>query len=373
MDREVPKTKGERMKKTAIVCAHLPTETELEETIKEAKRSAGSGCSVFAVEDKDLSGPGWNRNRGIEAAKGCDVIIVIDAHMRFRGSALKELADAVRQRGGLYTAICHHNTAKAFSGYYDRATGEMLNERTPDCGDASQGYSGARIVLRSRDDKLYQTLTAKWRKTDSPGKCVSVMGACYAFSREWYFAAGQPLAMLRGWGCDEEALSIAAWLSGLNTEVLSCRVAHRYIVRGSFPCRVMQNRSALLNAFVSSPADRADLYSWLRKNDLILGTDAPEVDRVRAAMGKMPRTWEQFKAQAVEPDEIDGTQTLASAMKPQPQKINVQNPVVTRIGITCPHCSTVSESHKITHTYSNGNKRHLCEKCGLPFISALPK
>jgi transcription elongation factor Elf1 len=43
-------------------------------------------------------------------------------------------------------------------------------------------------------------------------------------------------------------------------------------------------------------------------------------------------------------------------------------PTVLDTGIPCRHCGA-RFGHKVTNTYANGNRRRICGKCGLPFVT----
>ena len=45
-----------------------------------------------------------------------------------------------------------------------------------------------------------------------------------------------------------------------------------------------------------------------------------------------------------------------------------ENTTVLDAGIPCPRCKARHE-HKITNTYPNGNRRRICSKCGIPFVT----
>ena len=43
-------------------------------------------------------------------------------------------------------------------------------------------------------------------------------------------------------------------------------------------------------------------------------------------------------------------------------------PTVLDTGIPCRHCGA-RFGHHVTNTYANGNRRRVCGKCGLPFVT----
>jgi hypothetical protein len=291
---------------------------------------------------------------------GADVVCVIDAHMRFESDVIARGVSLVRDNGGLIAPFCHHNAACDFSGGH---------------------YAGARIVYKAKDGKARTALCGKWARDMKAGQRGCVMGACYLFPVSWYFDVGEPLNALAGWGCDEEALSIAAWLSGRTPFVYEGRVAHRWRERP--PWNVMSadhagvyaSRMALIRAVVTDVSDRRDLEEWTRSAvpEGVPSTETAAGEKFRLALLNLPRKYRQWRAQVCEPDEIDGVQVPVSV----PVDRDVErvapraNPTIPLRGVQCPHCHAVHDPIKlrVDHTYRNGNRRHACQKCGNPFIS----
>lgn len=345
----------------AAVCAWRAGEDDLAATVESARASLPDGANVVQVEDRDASGPGRTRHRGIEAAVGANVIIVIDSHMRFAGDALAVMARDAWQNGGVCCPVTWHNESCSFEG---------------------GNYYGARIVYRAKDGRSFTALAGKWARSRAPGPCGCVMGGCYAFRRDWYYEVGQPLSMLPGWGCDEEALSVASWLSGVTPRCVDASVAHRYRARP--PWNVMSRefaavyggRMALIHAVVTEASARRELEEWTRSGvpEGVPSCASPEAERFRVALLRQPRKWAQWRAQVCEPDELDGEQ----ARPPRPvdtpaRRTPAPQVIVPLSGVTCAHCRTSHDPVRVgvVHTYPNGNRRHLCPACGNYFISAL--
>lgn len=343
----------------AVVCAWRKGEDDLEATVESAKQAVCAGAKIITVEDTTAQGPGRTRHRGIGAADGADVVVIIDAHMRFERGALSTMARDVWERGGVVCPITFHNAQCTFD---------------------SGIYHGARIVYRAKDQRHYTALAGKWSRSTKPGPCGCVMGGCYAFRRDWYYEAGQPLAMLPGWGCDEEALSIASWFSGVMPRCLGVRVAHRYRERPPWNCMssefaaVYAGRMALIHAVVTEASARRDLEEWTRSGvpEGVPICTSNESERFRLALLKMPRKWADWRAQVCEPEEIDGVQER----KPLPlgapaRRTPVPQLITPLIGVRCLHCDTVHDPIKlgVEQVYPNGNRRHKCAECGNFFIS----
>lgn len=290
-------------------------EDDLQATIEDSVRSAGKSAIVFPVEDKTGAGPAQTRHRGIVAAKeaGCDVVCIVDAHMRFDGNVLQLMARQVRRDGkGLLCAMCHHNAACSFVAAHPSGAGY---------------YAGAEIHYKGEDQNGQQALVWKWSEDGKPGPRACVGGACYVFPVAWYFDVGQPLAALPAWGCDEEALSISAWLSGVQPTVFNGHVAHQWRPRPPWKSAanpLKQSRAALILATVTDKAEIDDLSAWQGCKP----TASPAVARWRAALLKQPRTFAQWKATV---------------------------PVMPEVKLRVPRAN-----------YSANETKRLCRQCGCP-------
>ena len=358
--------------KTAIIIAWRQGEDDLAATVADAERSIGAAGRVLAIEDTTAAGPALTRHRGVEAAEGADVCVIVDAHMRFQGRVLRDIARHVRKSGGLACAQCHHNETCSFDAPHPSGNAYC---------------SGARIVYRASDKGMaprFTSLCWKWSRESKPGPRACIGGACYAFRRDWYESVGQPLAALSGWGCDEEALSISAWLSGHTPELFDGHVAHRWRARPPWPVprgeitRQLAGRLALINAVVTEESARRELAEWTRRNDPTVQLPAsPELERWRLALLRQPRKWRDWRVQVCEPDEIEGKQrdcpTVTVDRPAQP--VHARNPIVTMPGLACTHCHTVHDPARlpVTHSYPNGFRRHSCPACGNFFIVRPPQ
>jgi hypothetical protein len=155
---------------------------------------------------------------------------------------------------------------------------------------------GAEIHYRGTDHNGPEALCLKWSSDPKPGKRGCVCGACYVFRREWYYSTGQCLSALPAWGCDEEALSICAWLSGQWPKVVAGRVAHRYRAKAPWATAarpIGQSRAALVCAVVADIEERNALLRYQNARPV----ESAEVRRWRDALARQPRTWAQWRAE----------------------------------------------------------------------------
>lgn len=327
--------------KTAVVIAWRQGETELQDTIDSASMSIGKGA-IVPVEDVTGAGPAQTRHRGIEAAKGADVVIIADAHMRFDGSVLSDMAREVRRNGGLLCAKCYHNPECSFDAKHP--------------GGASY-YAGADIHYKGEDQNGKQALVWKWSKDGKPGPRACIGGACYVFNRSWYYDTGQCLSALPAWGCDEEALSITAWLSGLQPRVFDGKVAHRWRPRPPWKTAaspLSASRAALICGIVSAGYDRDDLLAYQKAKPVI----SQQVERWHAALQALPRTWAQWKAEVAHIHEQAQVQKRAAP-------VSRANYGATENLRLCPACG--SDKSTVTNTRQVGTltfRYRTCAECG---------
>jgi predicted RNA-binding Zn-ribbon protein involved in translation (DUF1610 family) len=327
--------------KPAVIIPWRVGETELQSTIESATASIGKGV-IIPIEDKLGDGPAMTRHRGIEAATDADVIVIVDAHMTFDGDVLRAMAREVARKGGLQCAKCYHNEGCTWEG-------------------GATYYAGADIHYKGEDQNGRQAILWKWSADQKPGKRACIGGACYVFRRDWYYETGQCLSALPAWGCDEEALSICAWLSGHWPRVFDGKVAHRYRPRTPWKAAarpIVTSRAAMLSAIVPDAVELNDLMAWQGVGPMF----TPEVNRWKEALRKLPKTWEQWKAEVpIMPKKTEAIE------KPKATRANYGATETNRL---CPKCG--SEASKIDKTRHVGTltfRYRTCDKCGQHRVS----
>jgi len=279
------------MNLTAIIAARDELPYNLQRTVDGIR---GAGVPVDVRHDSPPMGCGWRRHEGIMACP-TEGVFLCDGHMEFgEGYFAGIAAELDRTPDALLVTRMQ----------------SMSHDWTPKDGM----YYGAEIALRDEwPGGQFVPIAAKWRREETgDGDVGAVMGACYAFTRSSYERWGRPLAILRAWGCDEEALSIAAWMTGGRVRLVPGLARHMYQApRGRAPelsdeeaARVWANRLALLNAIPMPESDRAGLVEWMRRTPWLktlsdrvnrsLSVRAADVERMRAALESGPMTWRQY-------------------------------------------------------------------------------
>jgi hypothetical protein len=258
--------------------------------------------------------------------------------MTFDGDVLRAMAREVARKGGLLCAKCYHNEGCTWEG-------------------GVPYYAGADIHYTGTDQNGQQSLIWKWSADQSAGRRACIGGACYVFRRDWYYETGQCLSALPAWGCDEEALSITAWLSGHWPRVFDGKVAHRY--RPKTPWKsaarsIITSRAAMICAVVPDVAERNTLLAWQKAAAM----ESPEIERWRLAVLKQPRTWEQWKAEVpIMPKVIE---------QPKIERANYGAQETNRL------CKCGSGRSKVNNTRITGRmvvRYRECKDCGRPRTS----
>lgn len=318
---------------------------ELERTIENITETQENCVAIVVEEDREGNGTAPTRHAGVTKSK-TETIITIDAHMRFRDGALDRMADFLAEdRKRIACMSCFSNPELSFDG---------------------GGYWGADLHEFGPE----YAFEPKWAKRQGPGEIACLMGACYGFSRGFYESFGAPWRIGIGWGCDETLLSIPARLCGGSIHVLPEKCAH--LMKRGQEVSYRQSRKEV-NAI------------WYTRNALIEYINPPGISKFRSFMRKKATTF-RFKAPVAEARKmLEKAQTVdyaeyrakwliipseSSAPVPIPEvKKREALPSVADFGIHCPHCGAVSDRHRITTTYPNGNRRRICARCGRPFVT----
>jgi glycosyltransferase involved in cell wall biosynthesis len=221
--------------KLSVIITVRGNEPHLKQTISNIKHKAGCKTEIICVYDgsepdttlevdqilhlKHPRGIGPARHRGIQAA-AAKVVFLTDAHMDF-------------SQGFGKTVLQHHdkNPHTVSCGccvpMFDQGGKLFWNEK--------ERCTATRFVLTSDEPGgEHWVMSGKWA-AQTPGNPVGcVYGACYGMTVKHYKAIGEPLALLTGWGMDEEYLSAATWLSGGRCHLLPYDAAHLFRAKPSF-------------------------------------------------------------------------------------------------------------------------------------------
>ena len=287
--------------KYAVIIAER-NEPDILPTIANIK--ANSSATVIRKTDTEGKGPQRMRDEGIMEADGFDVVIIMDGHMRVKPGTLDAMAQfAYDHPNTVSCAMCHHTPKEDWTG---------------------KPYMGARFAWKAygKDANEPQSFTAKWRTDTTVGKIPCVMGACYAFRRDWYIdGLLRPWRFGTGWGCDEELISAATWLRGGSVHLLPFAVWHQARLPGKVPYEltsdqtlgVWANRWRMLTQLPLSMDEltEATRHIWpslstpmWRKVSKIMEKDDQAASEYRKVMAEGTMSWAYFKENIMEKETI---------------------------------------------------------------------
>jgi hypothetical protein len=352
---------------TAIIANRNEYAENLTRTISSIRRQ---GVTIDVITDKPAMGCGWRRHEGILKCK-TDGVFLCDGHMEFDDGFFDNIrCDLAKNPDDL---LC-----------------TRMQSVDRDWNPMGGLYAGAFIrTMQQWGSGEYIPISGTWRKGDQGnGPIGCVMGANYALTKTAYERMGRPLGMLRAWGCDEELLSIACWMTGGKVRLVDGVASHMYAaprVGGreiliDEIVRVWANREAMLQAIPMHEKERDEYRAWMersvvvQKNKAAILMDAKkrkqDIYRLCAALSGGSMTWEQYRRKWINKEPTEGMVKQKKTAE-KPKKQNVPNLTTQMHGVKCPHCHVMHDPKQltVTHTYANKNRRHICEACEKPFIS----
>lgn len=158
-------------------------------------------------------GVGPSRHIGAMLATGSHLLLC-DSHMVFKDGWYDEAAKQIFDRPK--TVHC----------------GSMLALRSEDteCSQATGVYYGGTFVFNAMSGDRRKVLEVIWQE-EKPGddyEIPAVMGAQYFVPRDWYLKLS-PHRHMKGWGLDEESLSLKSWLAGGDVRLLkNVKIGHKF-------------------------------------------------------------------------------------------------------------------------------------------------
>lgn len=230
--KQVKAAPKKRLPSVSLIVTARGKEPLLRQTIEHAIKEAGRKIEVILVDngletvpelpktvkiitEHELLGVGIARDVGIEQATG-SVIVLIDAHVRLDADWAVHVGECYGRPEWARSVGCG-------------TVGGLNADFTIDEGQPIR--TGAALTwLHTANGGDRRPLVGIWADQKAGERCASIMGAYYTIARQWYYDIGRPLALLRAWGCDEEILTLASYLSGGDCRMLpaECRGWHWY-------------------------------------------------------------------------------------------------------------------------------------------------
>ena len=245
--------KGNKMKYTVVIPEHNEKQN-LKETIDNIKSTQKNCDHIEHINDEARLGTSYSRHLGIFQSKN-DVIITIDAHMRFEDGALDKMAEHIT-KSEIDTVCClmtHYNETFDFT---------------------KAKYTGAKLLWKQTEEDSRKCMSAVWGNNEV-GEIPAIMGGCYGFKKSTYEKLGSPWSLGYGWGYDEETLSLSIRLIGGNVELLPYACAHLYVASKSIEnsskeeelIKLWYNRLRNIYYLPLSDKDRLELINYMLKDN----------------------------------------------------------------------------------------------------------
>jgi len=230
------------------------------------------------------------RDYGIEIAAH-DHVILMDAHMQFRdGSGWADqmtahLVDPTTLVCATCLSVCPSSYRFVEECDHCRIMRERIEAHGAKAPAMPKARYGARLQLLESSKDEHKIFASHW-VYDAPGEKQSILGGCYALSRDWYMQGlRRPWRNMRAWGMSEQTLSVINWLFGGRSVCDSAEVGHLFRRSGKVPYEcgtdtrqgleynygIWLNRYRLLDVLPMSPELRERMHYQLNRNHVRSG------------------------------------------------------------------------------------------------------
>lgn len=203
-------------------------------------------------------GCGQCRDYAVKHSKA-KYVILVDGHMTFPEGWVDEICNHLSKHPKDITCCRMQGLGQHF---------EVLSEGV---------YHGCFMMLKHPHESMKNWwICSQWNKGEPVEKGVTggIMGACYGMTRDWYLKMGSPLAILRGWGGDEEILATCSWLMGGRCYLLPPVCGHIWAAKRDRPdteyaekWEMWANHYAILNALPVPEAEYFEMKKHLNKGN----------------------------------------------------------------------------------------------------------
>lgn len=306
-------------KQVSVVLSVRGKEPLLDGTIRNLRTKAGMPIDIVLINDGgdyehltecDIDqllvnsknrGCAYSRHRGIMEST-TPIIMVCDAHMNFSDKWAVALCEWFNDNKGSFVTCAEMGACD-----YDL---EPLDV-TP--------HTGANFTWKSIEPIGGTTTTenlafhAKWANNKA-GPISCVMGAFYAFKRNYYGTMGEPWKVGTSWGSDEEYISMASHLCGDGVMLMPNHIRGYHHFRKTIPWNPTQsdlfytwvNRFRLVHVAPMHTEEKQMLWNWMGENPMIQLYDSsfkntlaadfnrPDVAELKRLFESKRAKWEPF-------------------------------------------------------------------------------
>lgn len=284
---------------SVVIASHNENWHTLNRTVKSIRDTGGCFTEIIVVDDasstpvkvddpevkvlhnKTRLGVGASRHLGVEAATA-DLILITDAHVIMGDRWLEAVMGTLP--GSEHLVLCGQCLS--------------LQEGHDRLEQAIGTYNGARmVILDSGAEPRWRVLTCKWI-ADKPGHDLynlsGAMGAAYCFHKSFFLRIGG-LRMLRGWGGDEELLSLKTIrVGGIIKMFKSLKIGHRFRSKISKPQYRITVEECLANTITTCltcvpEVESAQLIDALGREKLVTRSIAMAMERANEISAERDR------------------------------------------------------------------------------------
>jgi glycosyltransferase involved in cell wall biosynthesis len=352
----------------AINCRRDPALTWTLDNIKRATK--GDHPEVIVVYDgnqqrPDLSayefvrvvqtgrsamGTSFARHTGVINATH-ERVITCDSHIDFYDGAIQKMGDALAAMpNAVICTKCRMLTGKVKKKADNTYYGADLIERV-------DGEDVTAVQVRGECERV--AIAGKWRtSTDVDCQIGCIMGGCYGLTKSAYMDSGEPWKYGKGWGCDEESISIAYRSTGKAVMIINATIGHVYQATTTYPQKPIDSMNVWYNRYrvaAMAAKDEAQLAEYIKfmrggMADIFHNQVCMAVDDINE--------WREYISKRGE----------VMVVVPVERKPHVARKLVEDVGVPCVHCRE-RFGHKVNNVYPNGNRGMKCGSCSGTFIS----
>ena len=311
----------------------------LDWTVDNVKRISPE-AEVIVMEDKKHEGVGIMRHRGIAKAKN-DNVIIIDGHMDFAKNCFRLLESQVKKNPKVIACPECRGLDKDLKPEVKNRFGADLFEVSP---------SGSSVKPN--------VFTSKWRKSDTKKthSIPIVLGACYAFSKDWYMdGLGGVWKYHKGWGKSEQFLSMMNYYMGGECRCVASTWAAHLFRKGRTNENFgwfKRNVMLLLHGFV--PEDR---------REQLIDTFCPANRSVDYGIKTLKTEGAIEKIQEfIDNNAVKSYSDIRDIMSSHPATTNYGALEKPRC---CPKCKGIAS--RVIKTYSQHRRKRLCLDCNAQY------
>ncbi|CAK0777987.1 polypeptide N-acetylgalactosaminyltransferase [Gammaproteobacteria bacterium] len=167
---------------------------------------------VIVLRNPEPVGASRARRQGCQVSSG-EVLVILDAHMSFGASWLEPLLVATETNSLVCSPWMDYTRTKTY------------------CLGADFSWCAERNYAKRRNPGIGYRVRDR-RPNDALIEIPMVIGACYALRRTVYHKLGSYNPNFEIYGCEEQDLSIRAWMAGFGVKLVTGAMVG-YLDRGS--------------------------------------------------------------------------------------------------------------------------------------------